>query len=209
MASRSVHGYAMVTILLVASNFLIFFLQALIQPLTSIIALTPTLAFSGYYWQFFTYMFAHGGIGHVGFNMLALFLFGGVMERLLGWRKFLFLYIASGLASAGLHIALMGISNVPLLGASGAVFAVLAAYAYKYPKNILFVFPGIPVPAALLVAFFVVFEFTSGIFGFQPGIANFGHLGGIISGLAIMFYWSRTKRKSPIGEVVEYVWENW
>jgi membrane associated rhomboid family serine protease len=142
--------------------------------------------------------------------MIALFLFGGVVERVLGWKNFLFLYIASGLVSALLHITLTGISTTPLLGASGAVFAVLAAYAYKFPKNVLFVFPGIPVPAAVLVAFFVVFEFTSGIFGFQPGIANFGHLGGIVSGLGIMWYWSRTEEKaSPIGDTVEYIWESW
>jgi membrane associated rhomboid family serine protease len=199
----------MVTIFLVIANFMVFLLQIAVEPVTRLIALTPTMAFAGYYWQFFTYMFAHGNISHIGFNMLALFLFGGVMERLLGWRKFLFLYIVAGFGSALLHIALTGVSTTPLLGASGAVFAILAAYAYKFPKNILWVFPGIPVPAAVLVAFFVIFEFTSGLFGFQPGIANFGHLGGIIAGLGIMWYWQRTEKKSPIGETIEYVWENW
>ncbi len=206
---RSVHGYTKVTIILLLANFLMFLLQVAIEPFTSLVALTPTMAFDGYYWQFLTYMFTHGGITHLGLNMLALFMFGGVMERVLGWKKFTLLYFASGVGSALLHIAISGISDIPLLGASGAVFAVLAAYAYKFPKNIIFVFPGIPVPAALLVTFFVIFELFSGVFGLQQGIANFGHLGGIISGLMLMFYWGREERKGPGPETVEWVWESW
>lgn len=206
---RSVHGYTVVTISLLAANFLVFLLQVAVPGFTELIALTPTMAFDGYYWQFFTYMFTHGGITHLGLNMLALFMFGGVMERVLGWRKFAYLYFISGIGSALLHIALTGISNVPLLGASGAVFAVLAAYAFKFPKNIIFVFPGIPVPAALLVAVFVIFELFSGVFGLQQGIANFGHLGGILTGLLMMFYWSKTEKRGPGPETVEWVWESW
>ncbi len=206
---RSVHGYTVVTISLLAANFAVFLLQVAIPGFTELIALTPTMAFDGYYWQFFTYMFAHGGITHIGLNMLALFMFGGIVERVLGREKFIILYIVAGVGSGLLHIALSGISDIPLLGASGAVFAVLAAYAFRFPKNIVFVFPGIPVPAALLVAFFVVFELFSGIFGLQQGIANFGHLGGIISGLLLMFYWSRTEKRGPEPETVEWVWENW
>lgn len=204
---KSVHGYTIVTILLILANFAAFLLQVLIEPFTTLIALTPTMALDGYYWQLFTYMFAHGGITHIGLNMLALFIFGGVMERVLGWKKFALLYFISGIGSALLHIAITGISSVPLLGASGAVFAVLAAYAYKYPKNIIFIFPGIPMPAALLVAFFVIFELFSGIFGLQAGIANFGHLGGIISGLLMMYIWSK-REKGPTDNV-EWVWERW
>jgi membrane associated rhomboid family serine protease len=207
--SRSVHGYTAVTITLLVSNFAVFLLQVMIEPFTSLIALTPTMAFSGYYWQFFTYMFAHGGITHIGLNMLALFMFGGVMERVLGWKKFALLYFISGIGSALLHIALSGISDIPMLGASGAVFAVLAAYAYKFPKNIIFVFPGIPVPAALLVAFFVIFELFSGVFGLQQGIANFGHLGGIFTGLLMMYAWGSRERRSRPDDTVEFVWENW
>jgi membrane associated rhomboid family serine protease len=207
--SRSVHGYTMVTISLVAANFAVFVLQALIEPFTSLVALTPTMAFAGYYWQFFTYMFAHGSITHLGLNMLALFLFGGIMERVLGPRRFALLYFISGVGSALLHIALTGISDIPMLGASGAVFAVLTAYAIKFPRNIIWVFPGIPMPAALVVVFFTVFEFASGVFGLEPGIANFGHLGGILAGALIMYYWKRAEKSSSMGETVEFIWENW
>ncbi len=207
--SRSVHGYTVVTISLVAANFAVFVLQALIGPLTSLIALTPTKAVSGMYWQFFTYMFAHGSITHIGLNMLALFLFGGIMERVLGPRRFILLYFVSGIFSSLLHIALTGVSDTPMLGASGAVFAVLTAYAIKFPRNIVWVFPGIPMPAALVVVFFTIFEFASGLFGLEPGIANFGHLGGILAGALIMYYWKRTEKPSSMGETVEFVWESW
>jgi membrane associated rhomboid family serine protease len=207
--TRSVHGYTIVTISLLAANFLMFLLQVAVPGFTELIALTPTLAISGYYWQFFTYMFAHGGITHLGLNMLALFMFGGVMERMLGWKKFVFLYLVAGLGSSFLHIALTGISNIPMLGASGAVFAVLAAYAFKFPKNIIFVFPGIPVPAALLVAFFIIFELFSGFVGFGDNIAHFGHLGGILVGLLTMLYWRQTEKRGAESPQFEWIWESW
>ena len=195
------------TVSLVVLNFAIFFMQVAIPWLTEVIELTPTLAIGGMYWQFFTYMFAHATISHVGFNMLALFIFGGVMENVLGWKKYLTLYIISGLGSGLFHIMLTGISDIPMLGASGAVFAVLTAYAFRFPKNWIIIFPGIPVPAALMVVGFAFFEFFSGLFGLEPGIANFGHLGGIIFGLMIMYYWRYMEKKNPREQDFEFVWE--
>ncbi|MFH0956723.1 MAG: rhomboid family intramembrane serine protease, partial [Candidatus Aenigmatarchaeota archaeon] len=198
-----------VTVAMMASCFAVFLLQIVFQDLTAEISLTPIYAFAGSYWQFFTYMFAHGSITHLGLNMLALFIFGSVTERVLGWKKYLTLYVLCGLGSAAMHIALTGISDVPLLGASGSVFGVLTAYAFMFPKNIVIVFPGIPVPAALLVAFFAIFELFSGFFGLEPGIANFGHLGGIVAGLAIMSYWKWADRsKRPSWEDYEYTWDS-
>lgn len=200
-----------VTISIVIACFLVFFLQVSIAPFTTFIALTPTLALSGFYWQFFTYMFAHASISHVGFNMIGLFIFGGVLERVLGWKKYLALYIFSGVGSGLFFIFLTGISSIPMLGASGAVFAVLTAYAFKFPKNWIFVFPGIPVPAALLVVLFALIEFFSGVLDLAPGIANFGHLGGIIFGAAVMSYWriKERKREETGSEEFKGVWESW
>jgi membrane associated rhomboid family serine protease len=201
--------YPRLTILIMLTCFSFFLLQMAFRGFTIMVALTPTIALSGMPWQFITYMFAHGSITHLGLNMIALFIFGSVMERVLGWQKYLTLYMLSGIGSSLLHIALSGISDVPLLGASGAVFAVLTAYAFKFPKNIVFVFPGIPVPAALLVAFFTVFELFSGVFGFEPGIANFGHLGGILVGAVIMLYWRRAEKRGSAPAEFEWVWESW
>jgi membrane associated rhomboid family serine protease len=193
-------GFPKATIAIMAACFAVLLLQVVFQDLTGIISLTPIQAFSGSYWQFFTYMFAHGSITHLGLNMLALLIFGTVMERVLGLKRYLILYFLCGLGSAAFHIALTGISDVPLLGASGAVFGVLTAYAFKFPKNIVIVFPGIPVPAALMVAFFAVFELFSGFFGLEPGIANFGHLGGILAGAAVMISWQKLDRRGGITE---------
>lgn len=203
-------GYPVVTIGLVAACFAVFLFQIIFPGLSSLISLTPSDAFRGSYWQFFTYMFAHGSITHIAFNMLGLFIFGGVTERVLGWRKYLALYVLCGLGSAAMHIALTGISYVPLLGASGSVFGVLTAYAFMFPKNIIIVFPGIPVPAALMVAFFAVFELFSGFFGLEPGIANFGHLGGIVAALVIMSCWKwwGGRSRKPSWEDYEYTWDS-
>jgi membrane associated rhomboid family serine protease len=128
--------------------------------------------------------------------MFGLFIFGIVVEKELGWKKYLFIYIVSGLGSAFLYIIFEGLkSTVLMLGASGAVFGVLTAYAFKFPKNWVIVFPGIPMPAALLVVFYIILEFVLGIFNLEPGIANFSHLGGIITSLIIMFYFRHKEER--------------
>jgi membrane associated rhomboid family serine protease len=187
------------TISLAAANIVIFVLQQTFFNFTEIFSLTPVMAFGGFFWQFITYMFLHGSVQHLFLNMIGLFMFGSVVETILGWRRYIAVYIFSGLGSAFLYIALTGVSStVMMLGASGAVFGVLTAYAFKFPKNWIVTFPGIPMPAALMVVFFVVIEFLFGVFDLQPGVANFGHLGGILTSLLIMFYWKKTEDKEEI-----------
>jgi len=110
----SVHGYAKVTVGLIVANFAVFILQIAAPGFTGLVALTPSKAVSGMYWQFFTYMFAHAGITHIGLNMLALFMFGGIMERVLGVERYLTLYIISGIGSSLFHMILTGISDAPM-----------------------------------------------------------------------------------------------
>ncbi len=199
-----------VTIYIMAACFVIFLLQVLLQPLTVLLALTPTLALNGMYWQFVTYMFAHADIHHFGFNMLALFIFGTVVERFLGIRKYLTLYLLSGIGSAVFHLLLTGVSDIPMLGASGAVFAVLTAYAFKYPKNKLIIFPiPVPISAIYVVIGFIAFSVFAGFVGVFSGIAHFGHLGGIAFGALIMLYWRRKEKSGTGSEGFEWVWESW
>jgi membrane associated rhomboid family serine protease len=96
-----------------------------------------------------------------------------------------------------------------MLGASGAVFALLAAFAFKFPDRIVFIGFFFPLPAKYAVILFAALEFFSGIFELQMGVANFGHLGGIIAGLLIMWYWRRQERtrKSPRFSGLEFAWE--
>lgn len=191
-------------------NLLVFGLQIAIPGFDAMFALTPTNALSGEIWQFITYMFLHGGAMHIMLNMFVLGIFGPLVEKQLGWRKFLLLYVLSGLGSAFLYIVLTGISSVSMLGASGAVFGVLAAYGYLFPKNIILVF-FVPMPALLAVVVIIAFELIAGIFNFLPGIANFGHVGGALTGLVFMYLWKMRLRSVPIAEkatrTYEFFWE--
>ena len=196
------------TLLLVIANIAVFVVQYFISGFTELFALTPTVALHGAYWQFVTYMFLHANATHIMLNMFALALFGMIVENQLGPRKYLFLYFAAGLGSAVLHVAITGVSSELLLGASGAVFGVLTAYGILFPKNWIFVFGGLPLPAILAVFVFAAVEFVFGVFSVEPGVANFGHLGGIITGGAIMLYWKFIKRYRgrPVKHY-EFIWE--
>lgn len=208
-----------ITLTLIGVNVAIFIVQLIFGPVfTTLFALTPELALSNLYiWQFFTYMFLHGNFMHIFFNMFVLYMFGLVIEHSLGEKKYLTLYFVSGVGSAVLYLLLtsifsggMGLANVPMLGASGAVFGILAAYGFMFPKNTVIIPPFIPIPAIVAVIGFAVLEFFSGVFGTQPGIANFGHLGGLITGALLLVYWRnhlRLSRSDKARREFEYFWE--
>jgi len=198
-----------VTLAIMGANFLVFLLQVIVPQFTMILALTPSAALSGMYWQFFTYMFAHASLEHLGLNMIGLFIFGSAVEDFLGVRRFVTLYVVSGVGSALFHMLLTGISDIPMLGASGAVYAVLTAYAVKYPNNRLIIFPiPVPVKAMYVVIGFIAFSVVAGFTDIASGIAHFGHLGGILFGGLLMYNWKRTERGSGPGEF-EWIWERW
>jgi len=201
-----------VTISIIILCFAIFFIQSAYWQVTALLALTPVFALHGMYWQFVTYMFAHASISHVGFNMIGLFIFGVTMERFLGTRKYLFLYLVSGIGSGLFHILLTGISDVPMLGASGAVFAVLTAYAIKFPDSKIMIFPiVVPIKALYAVGGFVLFSIFAGFTDVMPGTAHFGHLGGILFGAVIMLAWRRMEKRKPENafDDMKFVWEGW
>jgi membrane associated rhomboid family serine protease len=197
------------TMLIVLANAAVFILQIIIPQFTQTFALTPSVALRGAYWQFFTYMFLHGGILHIAINMFILMMFGILLEKSLGPRKFLTLYFVSGIFSAIFYLLLTGESSIARLGASGAVFAVLAGFAFKYPNSIVLVFFLFPLKAKYAMVLLGVIEFFSGFFDLQMGIANFGHLGGIIAGVLIMLYWRRKEqtKRSPQFRDLEFFWE--
>jgi len=190
-----------ITFKIILANSIIFFLES-IPGVIEILALTPISAVNGMFWQFFTYMYAHVSIAHLFVNMFGLFMFGPVIEHHMGSKKFFIFYTICGIGSAILHILLSGIGIVPLLGASGAVFGVLAAYGILYPKNIIYV-NFIPMPAIVVIGFFVFIELLFGITGIDSDIAHFGHLGGIIAGFLLIKFLGFGKRKGKI----KYFWE--
>ncbi len=196
---------------LIIATFAVFVMQVVFPPTTTMLALTPTAAFSGAVWQFVTYMFTHGGYWHIFLNMLFLFILGVDVERVLGSRRFLTLYIVSGIGSALLFIALSGIDGSLLLGASGAVSGVLVAFAFLFPQRRIIIIPILfPLRGPVLVAGLLVLETLLGLTNAQPGIANFGHVGGAVFGFFVVQYYLRIRRWRPRARELhglDFAWE--
>ena len=160
-------------------------------------------------WQILTHMFMHGGFYHIFFNMYSLLMFGSILERSLGTKKYLIFYFVTGLGAAALHTgvewlqARVFIANgiaqayqqllvTPTLGASGAIYGVLIGFAMLYPQaRLTLIFPPIPMTAKWLVIIFAAIELFSGINGIQDGVAHFAHLGGMLFGWLLIRWWRK------------------
>jgi len=160
---------------------------------TSLFLFVPSLAFSEP-WRFLTSMFLHGGIMHIFFNAYALILFGSILERRVSRKEFLAIYFIGGLAGglAYLSTYYLGIiPNIPALGASGAIYAVLGAVAVLMPDMRIFVW-FIPMSMRQAAIFWVVIELLNS-FNIGSGIASAAHLGGLLIGIAIAFMIKKRK----------------
>lgn len=223
--------------LLLGINILLFFASSSSPDLLGALALyfpeNPLFA----PWQFVTHMFMHGGIAHLLFNMLALWMFGLQLETLWGRNRFLFFYFACGVGAALIYTAihyyqfnaiyellsktglssfdikamldknsyppailneqqareLLGIYHIPMVGASGAIYGVLVAYAFIFPNNkLMLIFLPFPVAAKYFVPAIIALDLFSGITGFSifgGGVAHFAHVGGALIGFLLMLYW--------------------
>ena len=148
-------------------------------------------------WQLVTYMFMHGGFGHLFFNMYTLYIFGSVLELVWGTKKFLLFYFVTGIGAALVHILVQYLTGSFALtvGASGAIYGILMGYAMLYPDSIMtLIFPPISLKAKWFVLIFAGIELLLGITGTQAGVAHFAHLGGLIFGLLLMLYWKKKHR---------------
>jgi membrane associated rhomboid family serine protease len=142
-------------------------------------------------WQLLTYAFMHGSVTHIFFNMLALFMFGGQLEQIWGPWRYLVYYLACVLSAAAVQLATL--PSEPTLGASGGVFGLLLAFAMYFPRQrVLLLFPPIPMPAWLFVTLYGLIELFLGVWGREPGIAHFAHLGGMLGGAVVMLWWRTT-----------------
>ena len=153
------------------------------------------------WWQPLTHMFMHGGFWHIFFNMYTLVMFGMVVERVLGTRKYLIFYFVTGLGAAALHTGVQwleltymgagaGILYTPMVGASGAIFGVLVAFAMLYPEaRLTLIFPPVTLDAKWWVLIFIGIDLVTGITGTAMGIAHFAHLGGALFGWLLIRYW--------------------
>ena len=159
------------------------------------------------WWQPLTHMFMHGGFWHILFNMYTLVMFGIVVERALGTRKFLILYFVAGFGAVALHtgvewlqaqalspnsVEYINLLRTPVVGASGAIYGVLVAFAMLYPEaRMTLLFPPVTLDAKWMVAIFIGIELLTGITGTQMGIAHFAHLGGALFGFLLILYWRK------------------
>jgi membrane associated rhomboid family serine protease len=147
-------------------------------------------------WQIITYAFLHGGMAHLLFNMFGVFMFGSDLERVWGPRRFLAFYLVSAVAAAvtQLLVAVASGASAPTIGASGAVFGILLAFAMVFPRRIIVpLFPPIPMRAPIFVAIYGVLELVLGVTGTQEGVAHFAHLGGMAGGYLMLRYWRGTR----------------
>ena len=144
--------------------------------------------------QFITYMFMHADISHIFLNMLGVYMFGSILENVWGAKRFINFYLLCGLGAAGLQLAISYFNNeyTVLLGASGALFGLLVAFAMMFPNTELQLYFVIPVKAKYLVIGYTLFELYNGFFA-HDNVAHFAHLGGLVVGVIIMLIWKRNK----------------
>ena len=172
-----------------------------------------------HWWQFVTHMFMHGGFWHVFFNMFTLYMFGSVLERVWGPKKYLLFYFVTGLGAEALHTgvewmqclhwehivntgaaadaiaanrSIQALCMTPTVGASGAIYGLLLGYAMLFPDSrMTLLFPPITLKAKWFVLIFAVIELLTGVTGVGGGIAHFAHLGGMLFGLILILWWKK------------------
>jgi membrane associated rhomboid family serine protease len=178
-----------VRVLLIA-NVAAFVLQSMLPGLANAFVFVPALALVRP-WTVVTYMFLHGDLMHLLFNMLALFFFAPRVEERIFSRPFAILYFLSGITGALLSVVFS--PGSPIIGASGGVFGVMLAFAWFWPHEKIFIWGVLPVPARVLVILTTVLALWSGFGGVGGGIAHFAHLGGYL-GAFLYLRWLDRKR---------------
>ena len=203
-------------------NILVFIATYVVRglniDLNDILGLHFFLASDFRIWQFFTYMFMHGGFTHILMNMFMLWMFGMVVENVWGPKKFLFYYIVCGvgaglcqeLAQYGTYLVeglanfdsvRVGTTVLPMdvylnmmntVGASGAIYGVLLAFGMLFPEERMFIIPiPIPIKAKWIVMGSIVVELFSAIGTSNDGVAHLAHLGGMLFGFILIRYWKK------------------
>jgi len=168
---------------LLLANVGIFVLEFLWgSELIYLFGLTPVLVQKGFIWQPVTYMFLHGGLFHILINMFVLWMFGCEIERTWGTKEFVKYYFITGVGAGLFTFVLSFNSHIPTIGASGAIFGILVAFALMFPNRLIYLYFIFPVKAKYLVIFFAVIEFLASFKHTSDGIGHFAHLGGMVIG---------------------------
>jgi membrane associated rhomboid family serine protease len=188
-------GLPPVTQSIILANVLMFLLAVTIgsDGLVAVFALWP-IGSRFMPWQILTYAFLHGSLAHLLFNMFAVYMFGADMERVWGGQRYLIYYLVCAVAAALSQLLVTGITGAiyPTVGASGAVFGLLLAFAWYFPeRQIVLLLLPIPLPARQFVVLYGALELVLGVTGTQAGVAHFAHLGGLAGGFLLMKYWRK------------------
>ena len=174
------------------------FCIGLFVPLAAWFALWPTSSSRFFPWQVLSYAFLHSDMVHLFFNMLGLWMFGSELERVWGQQRYWQFLLAGVLtaALAQLLITALAGSNVPTVGASGALYALLLAFGMLFPNRVIMpLFPPIPMKARTFVIVFGALELLLGLMD-VGGVAHFAHLGGMVGGFLMIRFW---RGQSPFG----------
>ncbi len=200
------HHFPVVTISLIAANVIIFIYQSLL-PATQVGEFILDFGAVPYYitngshlGTIFSSMFLHGGLMHLGGNMLYLFIFGDNIESVLGSVRYLLFYLLCGVLAFASHYIIDLSSQIPMIGASGAISGVLGAYAVRFPHArvsvllpLVIIWQVITIPAVLVLGFWFVLQLFSGATGSAQsgGVAWLAHVGGFAAGVIFMLIWRR------------------
>jgi membrane associated rhomboid family serine protease len=183
---------------LIIINVIVFFAQNFLPKdllFSQKIALYPYATTNFKLYQIITYMFAHGGIAHILFNMFNLYFFGTILERAWGSKVFLQFYLLFGIAAGIAHLV---ITPGAVIGASGAVMGCIGAAAYLFPNTQLITFLPFPIPIKLKYEAIIIAGMD--LFGaFNPtgsNIAHWAHLGGLITGIIVAFIFNKINKKT-------------
>lgn len=202
--------FPLINLILIVANILVFFYE---QQLSSsalerfvftwgLIPARLTTELAAAWITIFTAMFLHGSWIHVLSNMWFLYIFGDNIEARLGGARYLLFYLLSGVAAAFLQTYVQPTSQVPAIGASGAIAGVLGAYLISFPRSriaslvpILFIFTIVEIPAVIFLIFWFLIQIYSGVFMMQganaSGVAWWAHIGGFVFGVIMVSFFAR------------------
>jgi membrane associated rhomboid family serine protease len=185
-------GYGLTPVIkkLIILMAVLFLLQGVVSSrITLYLGLVPLLVWKKFFlWQLFTYIFLHGGISHLLFNLLALWMFGGELESYWGSGKFLRYFLFCGIGAGLCTVVSSPYQVIPVVGASGAIYGLLLAFGWLFPNRLIYIYFLVPVPAKYFVVIFGLIELYSSIEGTGGGVAHLTHLGGLIFGILYMAY---------------------
>ena len=188
-----------ITFALILLNVLVYTLEQFTGPdIIRVFGLWPPGSGGAFhYWQLVTYSFLHGSLLHLGFNMIAIWMFGAALEERWNDLRYLLTYLLSVVVAAMTQIAVSGYflhSSSPVIGASGGVFGLLLAYALYFPRNVISIIflPFIQIPARTFVFGYGAIELLLGVTNTAAGVAHFAHLGGLFGGwLGVQYFRGR------------------